>query len=352
MKIVFFLIILSFTSKIFIFSENLTHLFMNQEITRIDYYNNGLLSIQYYYINMDNIIIVYAKNIESMLPYVNRIYKFEETFTEVSWFYPNGFNSSNLKYFYSNGLLSSYEYEEFINYGDSPTVEYISGKIEYFYDSSGNIIKEIGKGYREYEKIYSYLDGELNLVETFYPNGYYTFEKIELINGNITHSPSYDFYNYSIMDKKNIENIVRGERTETVITYFLDEILFEEQKYIFLNDRIHSVINNRVGSALQEYFFYYEQDGEYLDITNVIIPAFHNEIFNDYSFNNINNFEEENIFFALLEKDNINLIISKYNEDDFLKNNYKIILLFLILFIIMVMFLLLFIKIKNNRNIL
>jgi hypothetical protein len=213
--------------------QNLAHLLMNQEISRVESYRNGLLSLRSNYVTEGRRTIVYQTEIQSMQTHMNREYIFGENIIETNNFFPDGFQYGYAKSTFLDGLLIIFEYEDFFT-GNS-------GKIEYFYDSNGNLLREVGIGF---ERNFTYSNGNLVLVETVNRRNERRSERVEQIDGNTVHTPSYDLYIRT--DKKVIENKKDGDTRTITITYYLDDKIFEKQRYIYINDRIERVmIDNR-----------------------------------------------------------------------------------------------------------
>jgi len=231
--------------------QDITFLLMNQDITRIEFYSSGKLVMLNDYITEGSKIIVYSTDTRLMQTHINREYIFGDSVIEVNNYYPDGYNYFYSKFSYINGLIKVDEYNNF-------EMER-SGKTEYFYDSNSNLIRSVYSiGGVEYEKKYSYFHGNLVLVEEFsLYNGRIRAERVDRINGKIVHTPSYDLYIKT--DKKVIENKIDGDTKTTTVTYFLDDQIFELQKYYFQNNKIQNiVIDNRWRADVLERKFFWK----------------------------------------------------------------------------------------------
>jgi len=251
-------IILSFIGIFFILLNNihgqdLRFLSMNQEISQREVYIGGMFIIQEVYVTVDNKTIVYSTDIRSMQTYINREYVFGDSFIESNNYLPDGYNYFYSKYYYSNCLLMTEEHEDFFT-GNTD-------KIDFFYDNNRNIIRSVS---REIETKYSYLNGKLNLIEYFHQNGGYRSERVEYIDDFTVHTPSYDLY--ITMDKKIIENRINGTNRIITLTYYLDDQVFEIQRYVFTNDKIESLtIDNRWKTDIEEVIFFWNQESSTKD---------------------------------------------------------------------------------------
>jgi hypothetical protein len=239
------------------YTQDLTRLLMNQDIRRYERFRGGVPSLQVEYVTEDRITTVYSTDMRSMRTHVNREYIFGENTIEVNWYLADGFYYSYNKYTFSNGLLISFEYKTTLHF-EEDFEQWTSGRTEYFYDSSGNLIRSVFReAGNEIERRYTYLHGNLVLIEEVSrPSGRTRTERVERIDGNIVHTPSYDLFIRT--DRKVIENRIDGDTRTTTITYYLDGQVFEIQRYIFINDRIQSVmIDNRWRTDVQEMKFFY-----------------------------------------------------------------------------------------------
>jgi len=76
------------------------------------------------------------------------------------------------------------------------------------------------------------------------------------------HAPNYDFPHVEI-DKKVIENKIDGVIITTMITYYIDEQIYEEQEYVYINDRINCIriyrpVYRRSERSISETRFFYD----------------------------------------------------------------------------------------------
>jgi len=229
------------------------NLFMNPEISRVESYRNGLPSLRSDYVKEGNKIIVYQTEIRSMQTHINREYIFGDSVIEVNNYYPDGFRYSYSKYIYLNGLLKIHEYESKLRYEGIPEAIRDSDRFEYFYDSNRNLLRVVGSGF---ERDYIYSSGNLVSIERVNRRGERRSERVERINGNTVHTPSYDLY--IMTDRKVIENRIDGNTKTTIITYYLDGEVFEEQRYIYVNDRLESArtYNSWIRDVFEYKFFY------------------------------------------------------------------------------------------------
>lgn len=220
-----------------------------KDLCRIETYTDGVFIIQRDYVTEGNKTTVYSRDIKLKdKPHITAEYIFDNNNVESNYYYPSGYRYWHEKHIYLNGLLKTYEWDEY-GYGDN--ILWNSEKYEYFYDPDKNLVREICK---VYEKKYSYSAGKLILIEYFFRDflnkSQYFSEKVEYIGDNIVHSPCYDFYFTrhisEIMDKKVIENKLDGKTRTTTIKYFhRNGQVYQEKKYIFVNDRIENIMTDR-----------------------------------------------------------------------------------------------------------
>ena len=240
-----------FNLVFFVNAEDLTHLLMNKEISRVEVYINGALEVQDDYVSAGGRVFVYTRNPQSVQPYISKEYIFNDSIIEVNHYYKDKYRYLYEKYTYLNNALITWEYED-LERGLSET-------IQYFYDNNGNLLKEVGI---EFEKNYSYSFGNLVLIDTLLRHREQRQERVEQIDTATIYSPCYDLY--IKMDKKIIERrFDAGNRIDT-IKYILDGEIYEEQKLSFINnDRIQSIIiNNSWKDAVVEYKFFFLETQE------------------------------------------------------------------------------------------
>lgn len=260
---ILFVILLLFILVNYIHGRD-TSFFLNQDISRIHIYRDGVLRTRRDYETEGRTTTVYFTDVQSMRTHINKVFTVDENLIEVNMYFNDGSLHSNRKMTFSDdGLLISEESRTNFPFGEEVEVDrWFYFKAEYFYDANSNLIRSVTRRGNEFERRYTYLYGDLVLIEeNMRPIGgsisSTRTERVERIDGKIVHTPAYNFDRR--MDRKVIENIVEGEVRITTITYYLNDEVFERRRYIFRNERIESVmVYRRMERGVSETKFFYE----------------------------------------------------------------------------------------------